>query len=377
MPPLPVSAAPPVQNRWLDLWRRYRTVLLLVSIVTLLHYNTAIHIHAAHGIYRRLYYFPIILAAFRGGTRGGLGAALLVIALYIPHSAGWIGYDPAHPVEKTLEMVLYVAVGLLSGILTDRISAARNRLAATADDLQHALDEKTRMEAELVRSTRLAAVGRLSAGLAHEIRNPLASIKGTAEVLSDDYPAEHPKRRMLTILLEEANRLNGVLTRFLSFARSEPGPVQEVDLVATARDVADFVAHQDDAADIVLAAMPDDGIRVRTNREQIRQVLLNLILNASASAGPKGHVRIGFEAAGEDLLACVIEDDGPGFTPEAVAQFGTPFFSTREGGTGLGLATSLRIVEDLGGRLAVDDGVETGARVLLALPRTDAVKGGD
>lgn len=375
MPFSPPPGAPVAPNRWLEFWCRYRTVLLLVAIVTLLHYNTAIHIHAAHGIYRRLYYFPIILAAFRGGTRGGLIAALGVIALYIPHAAGWIGFDPANPVEKTLEMVLYVAVGLLSGILVDRISAARNRLAATATDLQRALDEKTRMEAELVRSTRLAAVGRLSAGLAHEIRNPLASIKGTAEVLSDDYPPEHPKRRMLSILLEEAGRLNGVLTRFLSFARSEPGPAEAVDLVATARDVADFVAHQEQAATIEVGAAAEESAPARANREQIRQVLLNLILNASAAAGPDGRVRIGFPHAAPGQIVCAVEDDGPGFTPEAIANFGTPFFSTRAGGTGLGLATSLRIVEDLGGRLTVDDTATPGARVLLSLPTGD--RGGE
>ena len=264
----------------LRFWRRYRAPLLLVALVTLLHYNTAIHIHAAHGIYRRLYYFPIILAAFRGGKTGGLGAALLVIALYIPHAMGLIGFDPANPVEKTLEMVLYLAVGLLSGILVARINAARDGMARTAADLQAALDEKTAMEAELVRSARLAAVGRLSAGLAHEIRNPLASIKGSAEVISDDYPPDHPKSRMLSILLEETNRLNQVLTRFLTFARTEPGRAQTMDLVAEAREVAELTAHQEAAAAISVSGPPSGFGRVLANREQIRQVLLNLVLNA-------------------------------------------------------------------------------------------------
>lgn len=351
----------------LQFWRRYRTPLLLIALVTMLHYNTAIHIHAAHGIYRRLYYFPIILAAFRGGTRGGLGAALLVIAFYVPHALGLIGWDPANPVEKTLEMVLYVAVGLLSGILVGRINAARDEMAHTAADLQIALDQKTAMEAELVRTARLAAVGRLSAGLAHEIRNPLASIKGSAEVISDDYPPDHPKGRMLTILLEEANRLNQVLTRFLTFARSEPGAVHPLDLTAEARAVTELIRHQEAVATISVAAAPTDFGLVLANQEQIRQVLLNLLLNASASAGPAGHVAISFHREGP-WPVCLIQDDGPGFTPEAIAQFGTPFFSTRDGGTGLGLATSLRIVEDHGGTLAVDPDFRGGARVVLTLP---------
>lgn len=351
-----------------DLWRRYRLPLLLIVIVTALHYNTAMHIHAAHGIYRRLYYFPIILAAFRGGTRGGLGAALLVVALYAPHAAGLIGFDPAHPVEKTLEMILYLAIGLLTGRLTSRINTARDREARTAADLREALDEKMRMENELVRSTRLAAVGRLSAGLAHEIRNPLASIKGSVEVLSDDYPADHPKARMLQILLTEAQRLNRVLTRFLAFARSEPGHRQAVDLAAEARAVAELAAHEAGTARVMVAETPPGFEAAWANREQIRQVLLNLVLNASSAAGPGGEVVIEFAAAAQGP-ACIVRDDGPGFTAEAIEQFGTPFYSTREGGTGLGLATSLRIVEDLGGTLGVDAEWGGGARVILVLPR--------
>ena len=100
---------------------RYGLIAAMVLIITLLHYNTTMHIHEAHGIYRRLYYFPIILAGFRGGTRGGLLAALLVCALYIPHAFGLIGFDPAYTLEKILEMVLYVAIGLLTGVLTGRI----------------------------------------------------------------------------------------------------------------------------------------------------------------------------------------------------------------------------------------------------------------
>ena len=116
------SSSPP---RRPSLLRDYALVGAMVLLVSLMHYNTAMHIHEAHGIYRRLYYFPIIIAGFRGGARGGLLAALAVCALYIPHAFGFIGFDPAHPVEKTLEMVLYVAVGLLTGVLTGRINLAR------------------------------------------------------------------------------------------------------------------------------------------------------------------------------------------------------------------------------------------------------------
>ena len=360
----------PIQSpteRLVRFLRRYWVVLVTVALVTLLHYNTAIHIHALHGIYRRLYYFPIILAAFRGGTRGGVLAALLVCALYIPHAFGLIGFDPAHTVEKVLEMVLYLAVGLLTGVLTSRIAAARDRQARTADDLRRALDEKTAMEAELVRAARLAAVGRLSAGLAHEIRNPLASIRGTAEILADDYPPEHPKGRLLGILKDETGRLNSVLTRFLAFARTEPGEAAPFDLGAEAHAVAELVAAQPDLPPITVRGAGTPGLEALANREQVRQVLLNLALNAGAAAGTGGRIDLILDRT-DAGCRCRVCDDGPGFTADAVANFGTPFYSTREGGTGLGLATSLRIVEDQGGSLAVVTDHPGGACVELILP---------
>lgn len=352
-------------RRILRTTRRYQVVLLAVAVVTALHYTTAIHIHEAHGIYRRLYYFPIILAGFLGGLRGGLLVALLVCALYIPHAFGAIGFDPAHSVEKILEMVLYLAVGLLTGILTGRINRARDRQAYTAHALQLALDEKTAMEAELVRSARLAAVGRLSAGLAHEIRNPLASIRGAGEILADDFPPDHPKGNMLSVLRTETDRLNGVLTRFLAFARSEPGERVPFALGDEARAVAELLSTHEDMPRVAVHE-PEPLPLALGNPQQVRQVLLNLALNAGAASGQDGTVEIELVRAG-DHCRCLVRDDGPGFTAEAIEQFGTPFFSTRQGGTGLGLATSLRIVEDLGGSLTVDTAT-TGGCVVLTLP---------
>ncbi len=349
-------------NALATFWARYRLVILLIALVSFLHYYTAIHIHALHGIYRRLYYFPIILAAFRGGYRGGLFASLLSVALYMPHALGWIGFDPGTAVEKNLEMVLYLAVGILTGTLVDRISR-------TAANLQQALDEKTRMEAELVRTARLAAVGRLSAGLAHEIRNPLASIQGSAEVLGDDFPAEHPKAGMLRILLQETQRLNQVLTRFLAFARSEPGDTEPFDLAHEVRTVGDLLTHRPEAPRIEVQIPPGESLIVSGNSEQARQVILNLGLNAAQAAGSDGTVTLKVEPE-KDCVHCVITDTGSGFSAEALDNFGTPFYSTRNGGTGLGLATSLRLAEDMGGSLEALPG--PGGHVAFTLLRSQS-----
>jgi len=341
------------------LLQRYGLIAGMVLLITLMHYNTAMHIHAAHGIYRRLYYFPIIIAAFRGGAQAGWWTAVLICILYIPHAFGLIGFDPAPTLEKVLEMVLYLAVGLVTGALEDRDKRTR-------DHLRHSLVEREHLEQQLVQRERLAAVGQLSAGLAHEIRNPLASIKGAAEILGDGPETEGPRARMLTILREETGRLNEVLTRFLEFARPVDHGRTLLDLADELRRLEDLLSHRPEAPAIHLQ-VPEGSWRMEGDVTQIRQMLLNLGLNAAQAAGPNGQVGLALEHD-DQAFTIILTDDGPGFTEEAHANLGTPFFTTRDEGTGLGLATSVRIASDHGGSVSVDPDGVSGARVVVRLP---------
>jgi two-component system, NtrC family, sensor histidine kinase HydH len=336
------------------------SVALLIALVTTLHYNTAVHIHEAHGIYRRLYYFPIVVAAIIDGWRGGLLASLLVCAAYIPHALGYIGFDPAPMLEKTLEMILYVAIGLLAGVLVGREERALHRWRRTAAGLRSALDEKDAMEEALKRSAALAAVGRLSAGLAHEIRNPLASIKGAAEILSDDFDAQHPKYRFLNVLNTETARLNDVLSRFLDFARPQKTNLQAYDLNAMLQEIIVGMRLRPEMPDFDLRLSDQPRMAIVDN-EQMRQLLLNLLLNAAQAAGAYGRVVVRTEAG----PIVEIRDNGPGFSDEALANYGTPFFTTRAAGTGLGLAICQRISENHGAVLSVHNSDEGGAIVRL------------
>jgi two-component system sporulation sensor kinase A len=173
---------------------------------------------------------------------------------------------------------------------------------------------------------------------------------------------------MLAIVGEETARLNDVLTRFLAFARPSTGERLTFSVREEVRDVIDLLAHRDGAPRLTVAP-GDDPARIHGDRTGIRQVLLNLTLNAAQAAGPapQGHVVVALARQGQQLRVTV-SDNGPGFTDEAAANLGTPFFTTRERGTGLGLATSLRIVRDHGGDLAVDPEHRGGARVILTLP---------
>jgi two-component system, NtrC family, sensor histidine kinase HydH len=380
-------------------------IYLAIAAITALHYFTNPHQSHLHDIYRRLYYLPIILAAFLHGLRGGITAAILVCLLYAPHAwgaaiglHGHISHDPATPTQKILEMVLYLAVGTVTGSLVSRLKRVQRRLESTADDLERSIERLRSTEERLVQEARLAAVGRLSAGLAHEIRNPLASIKGSAELLADDFGVEHPKRRLLQVLVDEAVRLNDVLTRFLAFAR--PAPVQrETVVVATEMEtVLTLVRSGAGARDGISGKTPggetgvpssggpggapsgagpgvairfdpggSEGLRLLVDPRQVRQVLLNVVLNAVQACGDHGEVVLRGERRGTHALLSV-RDTGPGFTPEALANAFTPFFTTRSGGTGLGLAITHRIVDQHGGTIRLANRPEGGGLVEIELP---------
>jgi len=345
--------------------KKYGLIFLLFTLITFLHYTHESHLHELHGVYKLFFFLPIILGGFRGGKKGGLMVSLAVGLAFYPHAFIATCSSCGSTVDKIIEMALYLGVGLLTGTLSDHLLHARN-------DLQHTLEEKSAMEAELMRSTRLAAVGQLSAGLAHEIRNPLASIQGSAEVLADDFEPDHPKGRMLTILMDEAKRLNSVLTRFLEFARSEPGERASFDFLKEAHEVAEMIRHHPDFSEVSCEVVAENSqYHAIGNREQIRQVLLNLALNGAVAGGPNGSLVFRFQNLGKNCC-CDVMDSGPGFTPEARKQFGTPFFSTKTHGTGLGLATSLKIVRDQGGTLEPGASPTGGGRVTIKLPLVEA-----
>lgn len=353
-------------NPIFSLIKKYSLITVLLIVIAFLHYSHESHLHELHGVYKLFFFLPIILGGFRGGKKGGLLVSLAVGVSFFPHAFIAACNSCGSTLDKIIEMALYLGVGLLTGTLSDHLHHARN-------DLQHTLEEKSAMEAELMRSTRLAAVGRLSAGLAHEIRNPLASIQGSAELLADNFEPSHPKGRMLTILLDETKRLNSVLTRFLEFARSEPGERETFDILQEVRDVAEMVRHNPEfsATSCEVIAEMEQCLAIG-NRTQIRQVLLNLALNGAAAGGTGGRIIFQLEISGESCQ-CLVMDNGPGFTTEARQQFGTPFFSTKTEGTGLGLATSLKIVQDQGGTLKPGSTSDGGGLVAMILPSAQAV----
>ena len=217
-------------------------------------------------------------------------------------------------------------------------------------------------------------------------RRSLSSIRGTVEILRDDFPADSPKAEFFEILLKETDRLNKVVEEYLGLARSRAaeGATALLDLGELARQTAALVGVQTARSGVRLTTAIDAPLPVTGNPVHLKQVLLNLILNAVQATKPGGEIRVlggvraglvkGLEYRDVEgrLVEIVVEDEGPGIPERDLAQVFLPFYTTRPEGTGLGLAISLRIAEAHGGTLSAGNRPEGGARFLLALPEAAA-----
>lgn len=317
--------------------------LALIVVSTAGHYMTDMHAVHWHNVFRRLYYVPIVLASFAYGLRGGLGAAIVACIAYAPHAFFMDHMDPAPTVDKVLEFVLYLAVGGLTGWLVQRQRGVQARLESS-------LAAHRTLEAQLVRAGRLSALGRLTSGLAHEIRNPLASVLGAAEALGEDYPEGHRKHRIATLLLREIRRLDKVVSDFLRFARPREPQRAQVDLADIGREVLQLTAAQARAVGVEVRDELPDRLLAQGDRGQLGQVLLNVTLNAYQCLEDQAQREVSFVAARRSVagatLACIgVQDSGPGIPDETREDIFDPYFTTREDGTGLGLSISSRIAE--------------------------------
>lgn len=249
-----------------------------------------------------------------------------------------------------------------------------NRLGAIIDFQD--LTVWKRMEERLKKADRLAAIGELSARIAHEIRNPLASVSGSVQLIAQGGGISAGDKGLLDIVLRETDRLNGLITDFLAYARPSMPVKVTVNLKGFIENLVALLTT-DPRFELVkiLNDCPDD-LSVEVDRDQFQQVFWNLLMNA-AEAMPAGgivsiyaaavHTREHLQGPGGEVLIDVT-DNGSGMEPEDVNRIFEPFFTTKTGGTGLGLATVYRIIEAHDGMIAVDSGIGKGTTFTIYLP---------
>jgi signal transduction histidine kinase len=254
-----------------------------------------------------------------------------------------------------------------------------NAMARKLRDRDRQLQEKT---AEVLRAERLAAVGRLAAQITHEIRNPLSSLSLNTELLQerleggiDDAAGKSEAHALLRSMAREMDRLAEITEEYLRFARQPKPALGPVDLNDSVDELVDFMLPELAKGGVtatrdLAAAEP----RVRADPSQLRQVLLNLVRNAREAAGTGGriHIRTRTDAA-KGVARLEVEDDGPGVPAELRAHLFEPFFSTKERGTGLGLAVVQQIVHEHGGEVTCHAVLPKGTRFVVALPLADSL----
>ncbi|CAM3345472.1 response regulator [Corallococcus sp. ZKHCc1 1396] len=219
---------------------------------------------------------------------------------------------------------------------------------------------------------KLAAVGTLTAGLSHEIRNPLNAAALQLTVLERrvrrlEEGAQGPLLEPLLLVRDEIRRLNHILEDFLQFARPREFQSDAVEVAPLLERVRSLLSGQAEQRGVALEVEPTRVMAVRGDEERLRQVLLNLALNALQAAPPGGRVRFSASPRGDEVALCV-DDSGPGIPAAVQARLFEPFFTTKAGGSGLGLSIVHAIVTQHGGTVTVEDGPLGGARLTVQLP---------
>jgi len=323
------------------------------------------------------------------------GTVVLVLALIGVLIRGSV----ARPVAALVEGTERVAAGNLEGVIpvhgrdelgalaasfnemTAALARARAQVAGLVDTLEHRVAERTReleaAQAQLIQSEKLASLGQLAASIAHEINNPLTGVLTYARLLARRLATDLPEgegrqaaQRQLALVERETERCCAIVRNLLQFARQREPKVEPVDVNGVVGEALSLVGNrlsiQGIELDRRLAPLPE----VPADAGQLRQVFVNILLNACEAMGPGGEmtVRSRVSPAG-DGVEVAIADTGPGIPPENLARIFDPFFTTKEKGTGLGLSVAYGIVQRHGGRIDVRSRPGEGTAMTVWLPR--------
>jgi two-component system, NtrC family, sensor histidine kinase HydH len=313
---------------------------------------------------------PVISAATRFGLLGTTIFSLLAclhnasfIAFIDPEKGRFVLWSPEGR-EFLLRMLILIVVGFLVNQLAEASRRETRRFQETAAKLETAV-------AQVRRSERLAALGQLTAGLAHELRNPLGTMKTSAELLARSVSKENPiAQEMAGYISTEVDRTNSLITRFLDFARPQHLRLEPGD-IATLLDqaIASFYRERPASlAGIEIYKNYSPGIPpLKFDAELLERVFSNLILNAAQASSPGGVVTVKTQLLDHNVEVCVI-DRGTGIEAKDLESIFNPFFTTKPDGVGLGLAICSKIVDEHGGHITVESSAGEGSVFHVVLP---------
>lgn len=323
-----------------------------------------------------------VLARVRGFLPLALALDLLVLAVLVYFVLDLTVGRPLRATEVAVEQLGRLELDLppvsQGGPLLSRIQSAINRMAealrreqaltrSQVEALQQANTRLSRAQTELVSAERLATVGKLAAGVAHEVGNPLAGILGYLSLARMKAPSPELKE-YLERIDHEVHRIDGIVRGLLDLGRPRPATLGPVDVGQVAETCVRLVRAGPELSHVEVGFALEPGLLARADPGPLSQIVINLVLNAAQAMGGEGRVRVSTRREGGEVWLAV-EDTGPGLPPEVVPRLFEPFFTTKEGkGTGLGLAVSMHLAQSMGGRLTAENVPGGGARFTVHLP---------
>jgi two-component system, NtrC family, sensor histidine kinase HydH len=323
--------------------------------------------------YALVLFLPILSAATAYGAFGTSLVTLLACGAYlvflpVAQARGFL-FDPEDIQNILLRVLFLPMVAYLTYGLAESNRTEARRAHATAGELERANEKLREAEASVRRGERLAALGQLSAGLAHELRNPLSTIRTSAEMLTKRLDGSNAVALELAgYISSEVDRTNLLVTRFLDFARPLKLQLSEVDIHSLLDESIRNFQKQDPASQLTIHRAYDPSLpTVRGDATMLERVFFNLIQNAADASPADGVVTVKTRALHSGLEVAVI-DRGTGIRPDQREQIFNPFFTTKPSGVGLGLPIAAKIVDEHGGRLAVQSEQNQGSTFVVQLP---------
>ncbi len=313
-----------------------------------------------------LYVLNIMFSGFIVGLSGAVLVSLTSIIGYLVPL--FLVRDLSHVqivMVATLNSMTFLVVGIISGYLNEVLFDTKKELIVTRS-------EKERLEWDLKQKEKLAAIGQLAAGIAHEIRNPLASISGSIEMLSQ-ITASEDDQKLMRIVLKEINRLNLLITDFLDYAKPEKPPTEMVDLASLTKESLQnlrmSLQHSRELKSELSVLTEIQPAQIRGYSGPLKQVLLNFFINAvhAMKDQPTPQLKVQI-TSNESYINMLIEDNGSGMSEEIQQRIFEPFFTTKSKGTGLGLAMTHKILTVHSALVSVESKVGVGTRFLIQFP---------
>lgn len=342
-----------------------------IILISALHFLTPNNNLVFHQIYQRLYYIPIILAAFWYGWRGGLGTALFASVSYLPHIVMyWQSQNYNYALNQYAEVAMFFIIGAVTGWLGDQKRREHERAEEINAELQTAYADLRQTFDQLLQAEKLSSLAEIASGVVHEVRNPLGAIKGAVEILEDELAEDSPRREFAHIAKMEVERINKLVSEFLNFARTPKLEKTPTDVDELINSVCLLIEPQAEKQNVLIRKNFSLNLpSISLDAEKIKQVLLNLGLNAMQAMPTGGELTFSANSNGTYTII-EVADTGKGIDEKNMRRIFDPFFSTQEKSLGLGLSIAYKIVSEHGGNLKASNSTN-GAIFQMQLPIND------